>query len=472
MESEEFIRYAGMFAQWMADYLSNTGSFPVKADLSPGDVKKKLPINAPETAETIDAIFSDFQNLILPGMTHWQHPQFFAYFPASNSEPSILAEMLTATMGAQCMVWYTSPAAEELEERMIEWLRDMIGLPKSYTGVIQDTASTATLVSILTAREKHSNWSINNDGFSNGKKYRVYSSAFAHSSIDKAVRIAGIGINNLVKVKSGPDFALDPDELEKVILTDISNGFHPLCIIATFGTTGSTAIDPLEKIGNLAIKYNCWFHVDAAYAGTALILPEVHPLAAGLELADTIVFNPHKWMFTNFDCSVYLVKDKEALTKTFDIMPDYLKTPHDKLVNNYRDWGIQLGRRFRALKLWFVIRYYGIEGLQTIIRSHIANAKWFENTIQADPDFELLASVNFGLVCFRYHPDSINDESELNLLNEKLLLKLNESGKILLTQTKLDGKYTIRMVAGQLKSSLTDWKQGWQSIKEFSETIG
>jgi aromatic-L-amino-acid decarboxylase len=471
MEKEKFLEYAAMFSGWMAEYYNNIEQHPVAPCILPGDIKKQLPLSPPDQSESIERIFSDFQTILLPGITHWQHPQFFAYFPASNSEPSILAEMLTATIGAQCMVWYTSPAAEELEERMIEWMRDMIGLPVYFTGVIQDTASTSTLVSPLTAREKYSNWEINQSGFGTGNKFRVYASTQAHSSVDKAVRISGIGINNLVKIQTDDNFALDPIDLERAIIADIETGYQPLCIVATFGTTGSTATDPLREIGLIAEKYQCWLHVDAAYAGTALVLEEIRPLADGLELADTIVFNPHKWMFTNFDCSVYLVKDKNALTRTFDIMPDYLKTPQDLSVNNYRDWGIQLGRRFRSLKLWFVIRYYGIEGLQHLIRGHLMNARWLENEINLDPAFELLAPVNFGLVCFRFHPTDMHDEDLLNQLNEKLVKKLNESGKILVSHTKLNGKYTIRMVAGQVKSCLGNWQTAWQTVKLFSREI-
>lgn len=466
MKSEEFRSNAHQLADWMADYLENLDQYPVKPDLKPGDIKVQLPVAAPVDGEDFQTVFADFKNIILPGMTHWQHPGFFAYFPANNSEPSILAEMLTATMGAQCMLWLTSPAAEELEERMMEWLRDILGLPKEFTGVIQDSSSSATLVALLTARERKSDFEINRRGFTSAEKFRVYTSTHGHSSIDKDVKIAGIGIENLVKIDTDENFAMRTDKLEEAIGRDLAAGFTPFAVVSTFGTTSSTAIDPIGEIGLICQKYQCWHHVDASYAGTALMLPEIRGLAPDIGRCDSFVVNPHKWMFTNFDCSAYFIRDKQSLVNTFSITPEYLKTAEDKLVNNFRDWGVPLGRRFRALKLWFVMRTYGVAGMQQKIRDHIAAGQWLKEEILENQEIELMAPAPFNLVCFRFHPAGINDESAIDLLNEKLLNKINHSGKVFLTYTRLNGKFVIRFVAGQTHTTIETVKNGWKYIIE------
>jgi len=466
MKNDDFRRWAHEFADWMADYFENIGDYPVKPDVQPGDIKKQLPDGPPATGESMERIFRDFQEIVLPGMTHWQHPQFFAYFPASRSAPSVLAEMLTAALGAQCMLWFTSPAAEELEERCMEWLRGMCGLPGSFVGSIQETASAATLIALLMARERLSGFRINREGFHGQPRLRVYASEHVHSSINKAVRIAGYGEDNLVMIPTDEAFAMLPEALEAAIQEDLEKGYHPACVVAATGTTSSTALDPLRAIGEICRRYECFFHVDAAYAGTALLLPEMRWIADGVELADSFVFNPHKWLFVNFDCSAFYVKDKELLINTFAITPEYLRTAEDRLVNNYRDWGIQLGRRFRALKLWFVIRSYGVEGLREKLRLHLRCGEWLRKQIEAAPDFELLAPVPLNLVCFRYRPAGDYPEARLDALNEELLNTLNNSGRILLTQTRLNGSYTIRMVAGQTETTLADVQRGWKFIVE------
>jgi aromatic-L-amino-acid decarboxylase len=468
MTPSEFRKAAHELADWMADYMGNIGKYPVKPSMMPGDIKKQLPGTAPHMAESFDTIFKDFREIIVPGMTHWQHPQFFAYFPSGASAPSILADMLSSTLGAQCMIWLTSPAAEELEERMMEWVRDVLGLSSAFTGVIQDSSSSATLVALLTAREWHTNYQINQKGFVGNEKFRVYTSGQAHSSIDKDVKIAGFGIENLVKVEVDQNFAMKPDVLQTLIEEDIKKGYRPLCVASTIGTTSSTAIDPIQSISTICKQYNCWHHIDASYAGAAFMLPEFRWMGEGVEGADSFVFNPHKWMFTNFDCSAYFVKDKDALVKTFSILPEYLKTAHDHQVNNYRDWSIPLGRRFRALKLWFVMRSFGVEGMQKILREHISLGQWLKGEIEKEVDFELLAPVPLNLVCFRYHPVDVNDEAQLNELNVKLLETLNNTGKILLTQTKLNGKYTLRFVAGNNNTSREEVEKGWNLIKTFA----
>ncbi|HUI66392.1 MAG TPA: pyridoxal-dependent decarboxylase, partial [Bacteroidota bacterium] len=413
MTTAEFRAYAHELVDWMADYLEQIEQRPVRAPVTPREIIDRLPEHPPLEGELFDAIFSDFKEIILPGMTHWQHPSFFAYFPANSSGPSILAEMLSTTIGAQCMSWVTSPAATELEERVMLWLREMIGLPSTFTGVIQDTASTATLCSILTAREQRTGFRINAEGFSAGTQFTVYCSIETHSSIEKAVKIAGIGTKGLRKLPVDSQYALIPSALERSIADDLAHGMIPLCVVATIGTTGSTAIDPLRSIGEICARHHVWLHVDAAFAGTAFLLPEMRWMLEGIELADTLVFNPHKWMFTNFDCSAYFVKDISALVRTFEILPEYLKTSEQSKVNNYRDWGIQLGRRFRALKLWFVIRNFGVRGLQERVRSHLALAQSLARAIENTPDFEVLAPVPLATVCFRFHPTGTSDSAEL-----------------------------------------------------------
>ncbi len=471
MKHDEFRKHAHEMVDWMADYLANVRDYPVKAQTKPGDIIAQLPDTAPVHGESIEAIFADFEKIIIPGMTHWQHPEFFAYFPANSSPPSLLAEMLTSTLGAQCMSWQTSPAAAELEERVMSWLGKIIGLPSNFTGVIQDTASTATLCAVLTAREKVTGFAVNDRGFDSGNKYALYCSTETHSSIEKAVKIAGFGKNSLRKVPVDKSYAMSPSTLEDAIKSDIAAGVKPVIVTATIGTTGSTATDPMRAIAEICKRYRIWLHVDAAFAGTALLLPEMRWMSDGIELADSFVFNPHKWMFTNFDCSAYFVKDAEALVRTFEILPEYLKTAEGDRVNNYRDWGIQLGRRFRALKLWFVIRSYGVEGLQAMVRNHLKLAGELKKKIESTVDFELLAPVPLNLICFRYHPNGIDDTSQLNKLNETLLETVNATGKIYITHTKLNGAYTLRMVIAQTQVTQHDVEAAWELILSTARTL-
>lgn len=472
IDIRDFRRYAHEFADWMADYLEHIEQYPVKSQVQPHEIFDKLPDHPPEGGETMDVIMKDFQDIILPGVTHWQSPSFFAYFPANSSYPSVLAEMLTATLAAQCMVWETSPAAAELEEKMMNWLKEMTGLPAAWDGVIQDTASTATLCAILTARERFSDFKINEEGFGDFIGLRVYCSTETHSSIEKDVKIAGLGRRNLVKVRVDDLYRLDPAALEEAIMKDRAAGLKPLCVIATIGTTGSTAIDPIRDIGRLCHKHHLWLHIDAALAGTALILPEYRWMSDGIELADSFVFNPHKWMFTNFDSSAYFVKDRESLIRTFEILPEYLKSRSRGLVNDYRDWGVALGRRFRALKLWFVIRNFGVNGIQDKIRCHLSLAKNLESKILNEKDFELMVPVLLNTVCFRFKPaDCHDDDDRLNALNEELLNRLNRTGQMYLSHTKLKGKYTIRMVTSQTSVEQRHVNQAWELIKTTARSL-
>lgn len=469
--TSEFRDHAHRFVDWMADFFEQVEHLPVKSSVKPGEIYRQLPESPPGAGETIDQIMEDFQHIIMPGMTHWQSPSFFAYFPANSSYPSVLAEMLTATLGAQCMVWDTSPAAAELEEKMMNWLRQMTGLPASWDGVIQDTASAATLVAILSAREKYSDFQVNETGIHHQKSFRVYCTSETHSSLEKAVKIAGLGRNNLIRVAVDEQFRMRPEDLEKAIGSDLRNGKAPLAVVATIGTTSSTAIDPLEPIAAICRKYDTWLHVDAALAGTALVLPEYRWMIRGIEDADSFVFNPHKWMFTNFDCSAYFVKDRETLIRTFEILPEYLRTKSRGMVNDYRDWGIALGRRFRALKLWFVIRNFGVQGIQDRVRMHITLARNLAQEIGEHPDFELLNIPQLNTVCFRYRPSGITTEHELDALNEKLLTTLNATGKIFLSHTRLNGKYTLRMVTSQTYVQEKHVMMAWDLIRRTAAQL-
>ncbi len=471
MDLNEFRQHGHELVDWMADYFENIEKFPVKSNVNPGDILKKLPPEAPFQAEPFEALMKDFNEIIMPGITHWQHPGWHGYFTANNSFPSILAEMLTSTLGAQCMSWLTSPAATELEESVMQWTAKMIGLPETFTGVIQDTASSATLVSLLTAREKATGMSANTNGFYDFRPFTIYCSTEAHSSIERAVKIAGFGKNYLRKIEVDENFAMRTDKLKAAIEKDIKDGFEPLAVVAAIGTTGSTAIDPLNEIGEICKKYNIWLHVDAAWAGTALLLPEMRYMIKGIENVDTFVFNPHKWMFTNFDCSAYFVKDKAALIQTFEILPEYLKTKEGASVNNYRDWGIQLGRRFRALKLWFVIRSFGIKGLQEKIKNHILWANEFAGWIEKSENLELLAPTPLATVCFRIKPKVENSEEIVNQKNAQFLEAINNTGQIFLSHTKLNGKFTLRFVVGQTNTQHHHIREAWQIINDVSKMI-
>ncbi len=470
MTTDEFRRSAHSLVEWMAGYMENVAGFPVKSAVKPREIFDMIPDEPPLNPEPFTSLVKDLEEIIMPGITHWQHPDFYAYFPANTSPPSILAEMIIATLGAQCMMWETSPAAAELEEKMMNWLRDLAGLPACFEGVIQDSASTATLAAIISAREKITGYKTNKNGCKSAGTIRVYCSGQTHSSVEKAVKICGIGSRNLVRVNVRDDFSMDPDELEKAVKEDKKKGYIPCCVVATVGTTGTTAIDPVKRIGEICAGNGIWLHVDGAFAGNALILPEFQWMLDGKEYIDSFVFNPHKWLFTNFDCSAYFVRDAGYLIRAFEILPEYLKTRTRGRVNDYRDWGVPLGRRFRALKLWSVIRTYGVKELREKLRYHIKIAARLSEMIARETDFEILAPVVLSLVCFRYIPAGKSEE-DLNAINEKLNHALNDSGKIYLSHTVLNGKYTLRMVTAQTNVTLDRVEKAWALIMQYARSI-
>lgn len=469
MKIEDFQKHSHEIVDWMFNYLKEIEKYPIKPNIKPGDIYKSLPSIPPKNGEPFDKIFDDFNRKIIPGITHWQNPNFHAFFPANNSYPSILAEMLISTIGAQCMMWDTSPAATELEQKVTEWIRDSIGLPSNWSGVINDTASVGTICSLLTARENKSRFKINNDGFSDNK-YKVYSSKETHSSVEKAVKIIGLGSKNLNKIDTDNNLSMDLKKLENQIIKDIENGNIPLAIISTYGTTGTVAFDSINDIALIAKKYKIWHHVDAAYAGSALFLDEYKNDIKNIKYADSFLFNPHKWMLTNFDCSLYYVKDEEKLIKTLEIHPEYLKT-NSKNIKNYKDWSIQLGRRFRALKLWFVIRSYGVDGIKKYLKNHINLAKYLKKIIVDDNDFELTTEQNMNMINFRFNPKKSKNNNEINSLNIKLINKLNKTGKIYLSHTMINDIYSIRMPIGSTTVNIENIKSSWKLIKKVSQDI-
>ena len=475
MTPEEFRAHAHEMVDWMADYLEGVEQYPVRAQTAPGEIYDKLPAAPPDQPEGMSAIFEDFKRDIIPGMTHWQHPSFFAYFPANSSPPSVLAEMLTATLAAQCMLWQTSPAGTEVETRMMEWLRGMLGLPEAFQGVIQDSATSATLAALLTAREKASGWRGNVDGLgalgSGGLKLTVYVSEEAHSSIEKTMKVAGYGSEQLRKIPTDDELAMDVGALAEAIEADIAAGFTPACITACVGGTGTGACDDIAEIGEVCRKHDIWLHVDAAWAGTALILPECRHLIDGIETADSFVFNPHKWMFTNFDCTAFFVRDAQALERTLSLVPTYLQSRETGHVIDYQNWSVPLGRRFRALKLWFVIRAYGVSGLQAMIRSHIEMTRELCHEVAEEPDFEILSPLRLALFSFRYRPAGTDDEGALDTLNLKLLEAINDSGKAYLTQNRVRSRFAIRFTIGQTGTRKHHVDAAWQLIKDTARSL-
>ncbi len=463
LDTAAFRRHAHEVADWIADYFETVERYPVRSRAQPGDLLGALPANAPDQAEPMERILQDFRRLIPPGITHWQHPSFFAFFPANSSPPSVLAEMLTAGIAAQCMLWETSPAANELEARMMQWLQDLLGLPSDWRGVIQDSASGATLCAMLAAREKAREQA-------SLDKLTFYTSGEANSSVHKGARIAGFPLDFIRSIETDSRQRMIPAALAQAIEADRRAGRTPACVVVTMGTTGTGAVDPLQEIGAICRRENIYLHVDAAWAGSALILPEYRHLLDGMEQADSFVFNPHKWMFTNFDCSAHFLKDPVSLQRSLSINPVYLQNTRDEKITEYRDYGISLGRRFRALKLWFVIRAFGAEGLREKIRSHIRWTKDLAREIQAAEDFELVTGPNLALITWRYAPRGANPES-LDELNEQLLEAINADGRLYLTRGSVDGRMVIRFSIGQTWTEARHVHSAWKTIQEIAITL-
>ena len=470
MDNDSFRHWAHRASDWSADYLAGIADRPVRAQTRPGDVFRQIPAEPPQAGEAMSEIFADLDRIVMPGITHWQHPRFFAYFPANSSPPSVIAEYVTAAIAAQCMLWQTSPAATELETRMIDWLRQLVGLPEGFSGVIQDSASGATIAALLTAREIALGGRGNSHGLAGSPAVRVYSSQEVHSSVDKAVRIVGIGDANLVRIPvAGPLHGMDPAALERAILADRAAGLLPAAIVAALGGTSIGACDDIAAVADIAARHGIYLHVDAAWAGSAMICPEYRHLMRGAERADSFVFNPHKWLFTNFDCTAHFVRDPKALTDTLGIRPPFLRTLGQEGFVDYNEWSVPLGRRFRALKLWFVIRSYGAETLRDMIRAHVDWAGELARMIAEAPDFELTTEPVLSLFTFRYAPPGAAD---LDALNARLVETLNDDGRIYLTQTRHAGRFVIRFQVGATTTRREDVIQAWDVIREIASELG
>src|SRR3982075_3332923 len=469
MSPEEFRRQGHAVVDWIADYHSRLATFPVLSRVQPGEIRSKLPPNAPEHGEAFDQILGDIERIILPGITHWQSPNFYAYFPANASGPGILGDLLSSGLSVQGMLWSTSPACTELETHVLDWLVPMLGLPEKFLssstggGVIQDTASSAVLCALLAGRERATSFTSNEKGCDG--RLVAYASTQTHSSLEKAAMIAGIGRTNLRLIDVDENFGMRPEALARQIETDKSAGLIPCFVCATVGTTSSNAIDPVAEIGRICRRHNLWLHVDAAMSGTAALCQEFRHIHDGVELADSYCFNPHKWMFTNFDCNCFWIADRKAIIKTLSILPEYLRNQatDSGAVIDYRDWHIQLGRRFRALKLWFVLRWYGLEGLRAMVRHHVALAQRFASWVRADPEWEVVAPVPLNLVCFRHR--------EGDAINQRIMDRLNRSGDLYLTHTTLNGKVTLRLCVGQTNTQARHVERAWERIREEAAVL-
>ena len=470
MSAEEFRRAGHALVDWIADYRQRVETLPVLSQVKPGEIRAALPEQAPLQGEPFATILADVERIILPGITHWQSPNFYAFFPGNSSGPAVLGELLSAGLGVQGMMWLTSPACTELETHLMDWLVGMMGLPGKFLstgpggGVIQDSASSATLCALLAGRERATNFAVNQRGGTG--RLVAYATSQTHSSLDKAMKIAGLGVENLRKVAVDDRFAMRPEALAAHIAADRAGGLTPAFVCATVGTTSSNAMDPLPAIAAICQERGIWLHVDAAMSGSATICPEFRWIIDGLEGVDSYSFNPHKWLFTNFDCTAFFVADRKALIETLSILPEYLRNEATKsgAVIDYRDWQIPLGRRFRALKLWFVIRHYGIEGLRHHIRQHVALAQAFADWVRADERFELVAPVPLNLVCFRYRGSDAD--------NQGLLDRLNASGDLYLTHTRLNDQLVLRLCIGQTYTERRHVERAWESIQKVTNRLG
>ena len=456
--TDEFRAAAHRAVDWIGDYLDTIRERPVLSQVKPGAIRGSLPAVPPEEGERLEVIFQDFERLVLPGITHWNHPRFFAYFGITGSTPGILAELLIAALNVNGMLWRTSPSVTELEEVACDWLRQEIGLPEGFSGVINDTASSSTLYALTAAREAVSGLEVRRRGLS-GSRLRMYTSEESHSSVEKAGIVLGVGQENVVKIKTDADFRMIPDELERAIKADRAAGYVPFAVVATVGTTSVTAVDPVPAIGEICEREGLWLHVDAAYGGAAAVLDTHRWVLAGCELADSVVVNPHKWLFTPIDCSVLYCRREDVLKQAFSLTPAYL-TSSDGQVRNLMDYGASLGRRFRALKLWFVLRAFGFEGARARIAAHIEMAKELRGWIEKDKDYELLAPTIFSTVVFRHRGG--------DAVNEKIHDAVNASGEALISHTEVRGRYALRVAIGNLRTTLEDVRATWELIQKLA----
>ena len=465
MTPEEFRKYGYQVIDWIADYRENVGNFPVMSTIQPGTVRESLSSFPPETPESFDGILEDLNQLILPGLSHWNHPDYFAYFPSNATLPSVLGDLLCSGIGGIGLNWQSMPALTEVEEVVLDWMRQMVGLSPKWEGVIQDTASTTTLVALLCARERTSDHGQVTDGLQ-GKRppMVVYTSAQSHSSVKKAALLAGFGLNYVRAIETDENYALDINLLKDAIQTDINNGLKPCVIVATTGTTTTTAMDPIAAIATLTKEYDMWLHVDAAMAGSAMILPEYRWMWEGIENADSLVLNPHKWLGVVFDCSLFYLQDSEHLVRVMSTNPSYLQTAADGEVKNFRDWGIPLGRRFRALKLWALIRDQGVDGLQNRIRRDLENAQWLKAQIEKDPAWKILAPVSLQTICVRHVPPRM-DAADLDAHTLAWVSQINNSGDAYLTPAKLDGQWMVRISIGAEATTREHVEKLWETLQ-------
>jgi aromatic-L-amino-acid decarboxylase len=496
MTGEEFRKYGYQVVDWIANYLDHVGELPVLSRLAPGSIKDMQPDHAPQQGESMEQLLADIDRVILPGVTHWNHPAFFAYFAISGSAPGILGEMFAAALNVNAMMWRTSPAATELEEVTVSWLRNLIGLPDGFGGVIYDTASISTLVAIAGAREAVPGLRVREEGLAAPQlaanvawaagdsaaprttpRLRLYCSEQTHSSIDKAAITLGLGMAGVRKVPADSEFRMEPAALQQAINEDRADGWLPFCVVATVGTTSTTSIDPIPAIADICERENLWLHVDAAYGGSAAVVPEMRWVLQGAERADSLVLNPHKWMFVPVDLSVLFCRRMNVVGRAFSLVPEYLRAPGGDQAVNFMDYGPQLGRRFRAIKLWFVLRHYGAEGLANRIRNHIELAKEFAGWVDASEGFERMAPTPLSTVCFRARPHDLAPESSnylespaeceayLETLNEALMTKVNTDGKIFLSHTKLNGKFTLRVAIGNIRTTRQHVELAWDLVR-------
>ena len=472
MPAEEFRRYGHELIDWIADYFEHIDDLPVLAQVEPGELKSQLPTSPPEKGESMEAILADVDRLIVPALTHWSHPSFFAYFATSTSAPGIFGELLSAAFDVKSMLWRTSPASTELEEVTLDWLRQMIGLDAGMSGIIYDTASVSSMHAIAAAREGVE-MRIREEGMSGRKDLpllRVYASEQAHSSIDKGIVTLGLGQRALRKIPTDSEFRMDAKALVEAIDEDKRNGAAPFCVVATVGTTSTSSIDPIPEIVSICEQHKMWLHVDAAYAGSAAVVPEMRHILSGCNRADSLVMNPHKWLFTPFDLSVLYCRQMDLLRRAFSLVPEYLRTPEQDKVRSGSDYGVQLGRRFRALKLWMIIRYFGHEGLAARIREHLRLAKLFASWVEESPDWELMAPTPlFALVCFRANPggrESGEAGKPTDILNETIMHAVNATGKAFLSHTKLNDKLVLRLSIGNIRTTEAHVRGVWELLNE------